>query len=226
MGCGRADVGEETGPGALTDSMSLAHSIATREPARLGPALDLLFFQRPADVVAPALVGTIMACRTGGVDRRARIVETEAYLGPRDLASHASKGLTPRTQVLYGPPARAYVYFIYGMHWMFNVVCGEAGGGQAVLIRGAEALAGWECDLSGPGRLARGFGINREHHGSDIATGGVHFLPDVEYQPRILRTRRIGVDYAGAWKNRLLRYVDTRSPVARHVKHCRKHRRA
>lgn len=160
-----------------------------------------------------------MVHSVAGQTRRARIVETEAYLGPRDLASHASKGLTPRTQVLYGPPGRAYVYFIYGMHWMFNVVVGNAGGGQAVLVRGAEALDGWDCDLTGPGKIARAFGITREHNGSNLTGGGIHFLSADGYQSRIRRTKRIGVDYAGHWKDRLLRYMDVRSPVARRLKH-------
>lgn len=180
--------------------------------------LGLGFFQRPAQVIAPAMLGTIMVHSVGGFVRRARIVETEAYLGPRDLASHASKGLTPRTQVLYGSPGRAYVYFIYGMHWMFNVVVGDPGGGQAVLVRGAEALDGWDCDLTGPGKLARAFGITREHNGSKLSNGGIHFLCADGYQPQIRRTKRIGVDYAGRWKDRLLRYVDVRSPVALRLK--------
>src|SRR5689334_16269470 len=94
------------------------------------------FYQRPAAEVAADLIGKILARRfEDGTIRRARIVETEAYSGPTDLASHASKGLTRRTTHLFGRPGHAYVYFVYGMHDMFNVVTGAHGGGEAVLIR-------------------------------------------------------------------------------------------
>src|SRR4051812_39396206 len=105
---------------------------------RPGP-LGVHFFNRPADQLAPGLLGTIMVVRrtddAGAVcERRARVVETEAYLGPRDLASHSSKGRTTRTDVMFGPPGRAYVYFIYGMYQMFNVVAGPEGSANAVLL--------------------------------------------------------------------------------------------
>ena len=88
------------------------------------------FFQRPAEDVARALIGKILVRRLPGKLLRARLIETEAYLGPDDLASHASKGRTRRTEVLFGPPGRAYVYLIYGLHEMLNVVAGDAGQGQ------------------------------------------------------------------------------------------------
>src|SRR5580692_11758070 len=92
------------------------------------------FFQRPADEVAQALIGKILVRRLHGKLFRARLSETEAYLGPDDLASHASKGQTRRTEVLFGASGRAYVYLIYGMYQMLNVVAGAAGQGQGVLI--------------------------------------------------------------------------------------------
>ena len=97
-----------------------------------------------------------MVRRVGRVVRRARIIEVEAYLGPKDLASHASKGRTKRNEVMFGPPGRAYVYFIYGMYEMFNITTGPADGAHALLVRAAEPLDGWEVDLSGPGRLRAG----------------------------------------------------------------------
>ena len=155
-----------------------------------------------------------MTRRLDGVLRQARIIETEAYLGPRDLASHASKGLTGRTEVLFGPPGRAYVYFIYGVHYMFNIVVGEQGSGQAVLVRGAEPLNGWEADLTGPGKLARAFSISMVETRLDLTDGDIQVFSDDAYQPRIVKTKRIGIDYSKHWKERLLRFVDVNSPVA------------
>ena len=181
--------------------------------------LGAAFFRQPASILAPALLGGVMVRRVGGVVRRARIVETEAYLGPADLASHASKGRTKRTEVMFGPAGRAYVYFIYGMHQMFNVVAGQTGDAEAVLLRAAEPLDGWETDLTGPGRLARAFGVTAADNGMDL-TGGddVCFVPDAGYRPRVIRAKRVGIDYAGRWKNRLLRFIDVASPVARRLR--------
>ncbi len=170
-------------------------------------------FSLPAQDLGRRLLGTLLIRRIGPVLRRARVVEVEAYLGPKDLASHASKGRTPRTEVMFGPPGHAYVYFIYGMHWMFNVVAGRTGEAHAVLVRAAEPLDGWEADLSGPARLARGFGITREDNGRNLADGELRFQQDPDYLPRITRTPRIGIDYARHWTRRLLRFVDLRSPL-------------
>jgi DNA-3-methyladenine glycosylase len=180
--------------------------------------LEIDFFARPADVVAPELLGVILSRTCNGDLRRARLIEVEAYLGPKDLACHASKGLTNRTQVLYGPPGRAYVYFIYGMQWMFNIVTLHEGGGNAVLVRGAEPLDGWDVDLTGPGKLARAFDITSAENGLDLIRGDLWLESDEQYSPRIIKTKRIGVDYARHWKDRLLRYVDVRSEVAKKLK--------
>ena len=170
--------------------------------------LDHAFFAQPAIELAQGLLGTIMVRTVGAQVRRARIVEVEAYLGPRDLASHSSKGRTARTEIMFGPPGHAYVYFIYGMHWMFNIVCGVRGEAHAVLIRAAQPLDGWEADLRGPARLASAFEITREHNGIDLVTDEIAFLRNDPHKPRVLKTRRVGVDYAGHWKSRLLRFVD------------------
>jgi DNA-3-methyladenine glycosylase len=180
--------------------------------------LGVPFFEQTAIGVARTLPGAILVKRVGPRIRRARIVEVEAYLGPRDLASHSSKGRTARTEVMLGPAGRAYVYFIYGMHWMFNVVVGRSGRAHAVLIRAAEPLDGWDADLTGPGKLARHFGIGRGHNGLELTGDDFHFAPDPAYRSRITRSKRIGVDYAGAWKNRPLRFVDVRNPVAARLK--------
>jgi DNA-3-methyladenine glycosylase len=170
--------------------------------------LTLSFFRRPAQDVARALIGKILVRRLPGKLLRARLIETEAYLGPDDLASHASKGRTARTEVLFGPPGRAYVYLIYGLHEMFNVVAGAVGQGQAVLIRAALPLDDWKADLSGPGRLARALQITRVQNGLDLTGAELHFLDNPDDQPVVQTTKRIGIDYAREWKDAPLRFVD------------------
>jgi len=159
-----------------------------------------------------------MARRVGARVLRARVVEVEAYLGPKDLASHSSKGRTPRTEVMFGPPGRAYVYFVYGMHWLFNIVCGREGAAHAVLIRAADPMDGWDARLTGPARLTSAFGITGLHNRLDLSSGPIGFTGDPSYRPRIIRTARIGVDYAGDWKDRPLRFIDVSNPVALKLK--------
>jgi DNA-3-methyladenine glycosylase len=166
------------------------------------------FFQQPAVELARALIGMILVRTHRGKELQARIVETEAYLGPRDLASHAARGKTRRTEVLFGPPGYAYVYLIYGIHSMLNVVAGERGEAQAVLIRAAEPLGGWKVDLSGPGRLARAFQISRSENGIDLTGNQLYFRSDLRYEPRLLSAKRVGVDYAQEWKDAPLRFLD------------------
>jgi DNA-3-methyladenine glycosylase len=155
-----------------------------------------------------------MVRRVDGVLRRARIIETEAYLGPKDLASHSSKGRTKRTEVMFGPAGRAYVFFIYGMYTMFNVVTGKTGDAHAVLIRGAEPLDGWEADLTGPGKFARAFAVVRADNGLDLVGDDIYFVAESDYKPRIIKSKRVGIDYARHWAARLLRFIDARNPVA------------
>ncbi len=169
------------------------------------------FYTRDAAVFARDLIGAVLVRRVRGKAYRARIVEAEAYVGPHDLASHSSRGRTKRTEVMFGPAGRAYVYLIYGIHEMFNIVAGETGSGQAVLIRAAEPLDGWRADLSGPGKLTRGFGITRSQNGLDLTTERLYLLHDPGYRPTIKKTRRIGVDYAKGWKQALLRFFDAKS---------------
>ena len=167
------------------------------------------FFHQPAAELAPALIGKILVHRVGKTQRRARIVEAEAYVGPHDLACHTSKGRTARTEVMFGPPGHAYVYLIYGMYHMLNIVAGEPG--SAVLIRAAEPLDGWQVNLSGPGRLARGMGITRPDNGVDLTAQRLFLLDDPADRPRIACGPRIGVDYAKHWKDELLRFADADS---------------
>lgn len=173
-----------------------------RKSAPRPAVLAAPFFDRPADAVAHDLIGTALVRRAEDRELRSVIVETEAYLGPHDLACHAARGRTRRTEVMFGPPGTLYVYFIYGMHWMLNVVTGKEGNPAAVLIRGL-------ADVSGPGRLTAAFGIDKALNGSMASPDtGLWFETMPGAAPRILTTPRIGVDYAGpAWAARKLRFV-------------------
>jgi DNA-3-methyladenine glycosylase len=171
------------------------------------------FYARPAELLAPDLLGKILVHRTQRLELRARIVETEAYVGTHDLACHAAKGRTARTEIMFGPPGHAYVYLIYGMHDMFNIVCSDVGDAQAVLVRAAEPLPPLAANLSGPGRLAKGLRITRRHNAADLTADRLYLEDDGRRPARITRTPRVGVDYAGAWKDRPLRFLDPASPA-------------
>ena len=173
--------------------------------------LDHTFFNRPSIELARALIGTILVRRRGRRDYRARIVETEAYVGTHDLACHASKGRTKRTEVMFGPAGRAYVYFIYGMYDMLNIVAAEVDDAQAVLIRAAEPLDDWAVDLSGPGKLCRAMKITRKDNGRDLTGASLFLLEPEKAAARIETSARIGVDYAKEWRDAPLRFFDTDS---------------
>ncbi len=157
------------------------------------------------------LIGKVLVRRVGQTEMRVRIVETEAYVGEHDLACHASKGRTARTEIMFGPAGFAYVYLIYGMHDMFNIVSGSVDDAQAVLIRAAEPLDGLCLDLSGPGKLTRALAITRADNGLDLTGDRLFLIDDKGSHPRILRTPRIGVDYAAEWKDEPLRFLDADS---------------
>ncbi|MBS0265984.1 MAG: DNA-3-methyladenine glycosylase [Planctomycetes bacterium] len=184
-----------------------------------GRKLNLAFFQRPAIDLARDLIGTVLVRRLADRVLRARIVETEAYVGAHDKACHAYKGRTRRTEVMFGPAGRAYVYLIYGMYDMFNIVASTVDDPQAVLVRGAIPLDDWQIDLSGPGKLARGLAITRELNGCDLTGKELHLQSRPAGPPDILVTPRIGIDYAEEWKDSLLRFVDAavgQRPGSRH----------
>jgi DNA-3-methyladenine glycosylase len=160
------------------------------------------FYARPALTVARELLGTLLVVEGGGVRRVGRIVETEAYIGEHDLACHAAKGVTPRTEVMFGPPGRAYVYLIYGMHNCFNVVTDAVGVGAAVLVRAVEPVEGLvgEERTDGPGRVCKALGVTRAHNRRELFSPALHLLPGAPVpEARVARGPRIGVDYAGAW---------------------------
>ena len=176
--------------------------------------LERSFFVRPTLEVARDLLGrTLCRALEGGVALRGRIVEVEAYDGPKDGASHARRGLTSRTTPMFAEGGIAYVYRIYGMHHCLNVVTGEAGYPAAILIRATEPpVIG--ASASGPGRLARAFHIDRELDGASLL-GDALWLEAGSPVPdsAVRRTPRIGVDYAGAWSRRLYRFVIAGHPA-------------
>jgi len=170
------------------------------------------WYARDALALARALVGCLVVHENGrGEARIARIVETEAYRGPRDLACHARAGLTQRTRSLFGPQAHAYVFLIYGMHDCFNVVC-RSGQGHAVLIRAGEPEGGLDARLrlDGPGRFARAMGISRSLDGHDLTKPPLYICPR-NRRPRIAVTARVGVGYAGVWADAPWRFLDATS---------------
>lgn len=166
------------------------------------------FFNRNTVTVARQLLGKNLCRRIGGRVIKAKITETEAYCGTRDLACHASKGLTPRTKIMFGPPGHAYVYMIYGMYHCLNFVTEKEGNPSAVLIRGIEFKS---LKISGPGRLCRELKIDKKLNGTDLCKSKEIWVESAGWRRRdglknIKRGKRIGVDYAGRWKDKLWRF--------------------
>ena len=163
------------------------------------------WFHRDAATVARELVGCALVHRK----RAGMIVETEAYLGPHDLASHARFGPTARTSVMFGPGGISYVYLCYGIHQMFNIVTGREGDGQAVLIRAVAPLAGVPNDPAigrGPGKVTKALLLDRRHDRRDLAKGQL-YVAAYQQPPALAKGPRVGVDYAGAdWAARPLRF--------------------
>jgi len=187
-----------------------------------GDALPREFYDRSAVAVARGLLGCYLVRRLGARRSQAvagRIVETEAYVGERDRACHAHAGRTRRNAVMYGPPGHAYVYLIYGMYDMMNVVCRPPDEPHAVLLRAVEPTTGLDAmrrrrrvrrdaDLaSGPGKLCRAFAITRALNGADLTAGPLSIVAGApRATERIQRSARIGVEYAGPDAARPLRF--------------------
>jgi len=165
------------------------------------------FYARDTATVARELLGKHLVHVDGGIVRRGRIVETEAYVGPHDLAAHSSKGITPRTKIMYGPPGFAYVYLIYGMYHCMNVVTEPEGHGSAVLLRALEPVAHLENNTKGPGLLCRAMGIDLRLNGHDLLSEDLYLEDAGEDATFAIAQRpRIGVDYAGEWAEKPLRF--------------------
>ena len=177
------------------------------------------FYEQPTVEVARQLLGKYLVRKHPDGTTVGRIVETEAYVGPEDKACHAARGRTARTQTMFGQAGHAYVYFIYGFYHCLNIVTEAADYPSAVLIRAVEPLEGIELmkarrrteerrDLaSGPGKLCQAFAIDKSLNAADIC-GTVLYVEDRgEPAPKILARPRVGVDYAGKWKNKPWRFL-------------------
>lgn len=165
--------------------------------------LSKKFFNQPALKVAESLLGKYICVRYRGHIEKYKIQEVEAYYGPEDKASHASRGITPRTEVMFGPAGYWYVYFTYGMHWMLNIVTGKKGYPAAVLIRGVEGT-------NGPARVTKLLGVDKRFNRkiANRTTGlWIEDLGARVPKKEIQRASRIGVSYAGLiWANKKYRF--------------------
>jgi DNA-3-methyladenine glycosylase len=189
---------------------------ARRSPS--GLVLPARFYDRPTELVARELLGTVLECTTPEGVTSARIVETEAYIGPDDPACHAAAGLTRRTVHLFGPPGKAYVYFIYGMYWCFNAVTRGRGHGSAVLVRAAHPISGLDLmrrrrsrahrdrDLTnGPGKLCLAMGIVGTMNGTSLRDGPIVIRAGEPVDDSsVIVTPRIGITQAAEWPLRFL----------------------
>ncbi len=170
--------------------------------------LDPGFYKRDVLLAAPQLLGKRLVRLLDGIRVAGIITETEAYRGEEDLACHARAGRTPRTEVMYGLPGTAYVYFTYGMHWMLNCVCGPEGFPAAVLIRAVQPVEGLEIIASrrsgvketqwcnGPAKLTQAFGIDKALNGANLCVqaSGLWIEDELEIQPQdVLTAPRIGI---------------------------------
>lgn len=164
--------------------------------------LTSTFFNRKTLIVARGLIGKILVRKIGSKIIREKITEVEAYIGPHDLASHSSRGRTERTEVMHQEAGTIYVYLIYGMYWMLNIITEEKDFPAGVLIRSTEKV-------KGPGRVTREFGIDKSLNGKKLGKKtGLWIEEGEKISPsNILRTPRIGVDYAGDWKDKPYRFV-------------------
>lgn len=163
--------------------------------------LEREFYIRDVLEVAPQIIGKIMVIRLpDGTYGQYKVTEAEAYRGIEDRACHAFKGKTPRTEVMFNEGGRLYIYLIYGMYWMLNIVTGEENNPQAVLVRGVETL-------SGPGKLTKALGIDKSFYGEDLITSERIWFEDAGLKPIVKTSPRIGIDYAGEyWASRPWRF--------------------
>lgn len=175
--------------------------------------LPLAWYARDTAVVAKELLG----CALVHGDRAGIIVETEAYLGPEDKASHARFGRTARNAVMFDTPGVSYVYLCYGVHEMFNIVARGTAEAGAVLVRAVAPLCGLPDDAKvgrGPGKLTRALALSRAQHGRPLDQDELFVAAHQKLRPRdIARSPRIGVDYAGAHAARPLRFTIAGHPA-------------
>lgn len=192
------------------------------ERTRRAATLPVSFFARPAAAVARELLGTTVVSTLGGARTAGRIVETEAYLGYDDPASHGYRNRRhAQNEALFGPPGTWYVYLSYGMHWCANLVCGVRGQASAVLLRALEPVAGLDAMrerrgvvadrqlCSGPGKLCQALAITRDQDGRPMRTSGAIVVAADEPPSAIAATPRVGITKAADWP---LRFVIDGSP--------------
>ena len=163
--------------------------------------LKRTFFQRDIKVAADELIGKFIVRNfEGGKTEAFRITEIEMYVGAEDLACHAAKGRTKRTEVMYQNGGLVYVYLIYGMYWMFNIVCGPKEKPQAILVRAVGKV-------NGPGKLGRKLKLDKSFYGEDLEQSNRIWIEDDGKRYNYTKHRRINIDYAGdVWKNKMYRY--------------------
>ncbi len=175
--------------------------------------LPRTFYDRDTIAVARDLLGKYLVHVSRGMKRVGRIVEVEAYLGPHDLAAHSARGLTERTRVMFGPPGHAYVYMIYGMYFCMNVVTEREGHASAVLLRAVEPVVNIEERTQGPGLLCRAMRIDRWLNGHDLTGKNFYIAAPAKSESVVIVKRpRVGVDYAGHWARRHLRFYIEGNP--------------
>jgi DNA-3-methyladenine glycosylase len=171
------------------------------------------FYARDTILVAKELLGKYLVHLSGAKEQIGKIVEVEAYLGPHDLAAHSSKGLTERTKIMFGPPGHAYVYLIYGIYCCMNVVTEREGHASAVLLRAIEPVAGIDGRTCGPGLLCKAMGIDRRLNGHDLESDDFYIAAGSEEEHfSIVKRPRVGVDYAGVWARKPLRFYIESNP--------------
>ncbi|MGA2605304.1 MAG: DNA-3-methyladenine glycosylase [Verrucomicrobiia bacterium] len=171
--------------------------------------LPRTFYDRDTILVARELLGKYLV----HADRVGRIVEVEAYLGLHDLAAHSARGLTERTKVMFGPPGHAYVYMIYGMYYCMNVVTEREGHASAVLLRAVEPIQNVNGRTQGPGLLCKAMGIDKRLNAHDLLSDDFYITTPPKRKPiSVVRRPRIGVDYAGRWAKRHLRFYIKGNP--------------
>lgn len=188
--------------------MTARRDIEASSGDRITRRLKRSFYVRPTLEVARDLLGRTL-CRKlpDGRTLRGRITEVEAYDGPRDRASHAHRGRTPRNAPMFERGGIAYVYLIYGIHHCLNVVTGECGYPAAVLVRATDPPA-HGARAAGPGLVARAFAIDRRHDGASLSGGELWLEHGAPVSDRVVsRTARVGVAYAGAWAHRRYRFL-------------------
>ncbi len=166
------------------------------------------FYKKDTLKVAQGLLGCFLVRKINGKIIKGMITETEAYIGEDDLASHASKGRTPRTEIMYGEAGHAYIYMIYGMYFMLNIVTEKKGFPAAVLIRGIEASIEASKSLDGPGKLTKYFKIDKSLNRHDLTEGKKLWIERGSKisKSKIKSAKRIGIDYAKHCKHYLWRF--------------------